>query len=436
MIKPNIELRDIKIIYNLGKSNEVRAANGASIEIYPEEYIVLFGPSGCGKSTLLYCILGALPPTFGELIVNDENPYSYSPKRMVQYQQDTVGIVYQAFYLIPSLTVLNNVALPQIFGGIPSAQRKDRAMQLLRRFEVDEQADKLPTALSGGQQQRVAVARSLVNNPEILLADEPVGNLDSISAEKVMDTLEEINQKDKKTVILVSHDAKYLPYAHRVYYMKDGKIDREVANPEKAQIKKTKKTRALVTELETLARIYPYLSQEELKVKSIINYLTREINIEQILRLERTVETMIKGRINKDRFFQVLSNPFARGGVGIHQATAKKMAEKIEKILIESREIRRYRREESVEEKKGASKEKALIQKLRAYVLDMYEGEVTPIQVERLEEAIIDRISGVFKKNDFQKQLSRSIKQGGIGFKRRTSENLTLYLEKLLAQGI
>src|SRR3989344_2944822 len=161
-------------------------------------------------------------------------------------------------------------------------------MELLRRFGVAEQANKLPLNLSGGQQQRVAVARSLVGNPKILLADEPVGNLDSTSSDQVMGMLDDINKKEKKTVILITHDAKYLPYAHRVFYMSDGRCQRIVINPEKEQIFKTEK-KSIITEIEKLARIHPYLSPEELRVKSVVNYLTQEFNFDQIERLEKGI---------------------------------------------------------------------------------------------------------------------------------------------------
>ena len=180
MIEPIIKVSNIRVVYNEGKSNEFDALRGESLEIYPNEYIILFGPSGCGKSTLLYSLLGILPPTSGEVLVKNENPYKYNVKQMVHFQRSTVGIIYQSFNLIPSLSVLDNVTLPLIFAGIPKSERDRRGMQLLKRFGVDQQAYKLSTNLSGGQSQRVAVARSLVNDPEILFADEPVGNLDSL----------------------------------------------------------------------------------------------------------------------------------------------------------------------------------------------------------------------------------------------------------------
>src|SRR3989344_5059643 len=221
MPEPIIKVQDLRVVYNEGKSNEYAALRGESLDIYPEQYIILFGPSGCGKSTLLFSILGILQPTSGNLLVKDENVYQYNSEQMVKFQQNTIGIIYQSFNLIPSLTTLDNVSLPLIFAGVPAAERERRAMALLRRFGIEKQAHKISTNLSGGQMQRIAVARSLVNDPEILLADEPVGNLDYVSADEGIGGLEEINTKDKKTVILVTHDANFLPYAHRIYFLKD-----------------------------------------------------------------------------------------------------------------------------------------------------------------------------------------------------------------------
>src|SRR3989344_3149563 len=316
-LEPIIQTKRMEVTYNPGKSNEFRALHGETLEIYPQEYIILFGPSGCGKSTLLYAILGALPPSAGSITINGENPYAYNAEQLVRFQQKTIGIIYQSFNLIPSLNVLDNVALPQIFASVPSAEREERANQLLKRFGIDNIAYKLPGNLSGGQMQRVAVARSLVMDPQILLADEPAGNLDSISAEAVMNTLEEINSKDKKTIILVTHDAKYLPYAHRIFYVRDGRLEREVINPEKAQIKKVESGKTITTEIEKLARMYPYSSPAELKVKSLTNYMTQDMNFDQLNRLEEFVKLMIEGRVAEGNFKQALQKGFDDGGLGL-----------------------------------------------------------------------------------------------------------------------
>jgi putative ABC transport system ATP-binding protein len=280
-----IVTNDVDVTYNPGQSNEFKALVNINIEIAAREYIIFFGPSGCGKSTLLYSIFGVLAPTSGKVVVKGDSIYDYEPMDLVMYQRKTMGIMYQQFNLIPSLTVLDNVQLPLIFAGLSPSVRERRAMDLLERYGIAHVAHKRPALLSGGQQQRVSVARSLVNDPEILIADEPVGNLDAVSAEAVMNTLEEINQRDKKTVLLVTHDAKYLPYAHRVFYLDYGRVDRIVPNPEKRQIIKVRPGETIVTEIEQLARIYPYDSPDQLRVKSLINFLTQ--NLSFVLTLTR-----------------------------------------------------------------------------------------------------------------------------------------------------
>jgi putative ABC transport system ATP-binding protein len=433
MPEPLIVAKNLEIYYNYGKSNEFYALKKVNIEIYPQEYILFFGPSGCGKSTMLYCILGTLPYTFGEFYIGGEDPYKLSQKELVEFQQKTVGIVYQQFNLIPSLNVLDNVALPQIFMGIPPSVRRKRAMELLERFGIAQQAYKLPTMLSGGQQQRVAICRALVNNPDILLADEPVGNLDEASAKKVMETLLEINEKEKKTIILVSHDPRYLAFAHRVYFMRDGWIEREFINPEKKQIKPIERGASLVSETEKLARVYPYASPEELKVKSIVNYLTQELTFEQIERLEKLVRLVIERKMSTQMLYDFLVSPFDKGGIEINQANAQEMIQKLEQILKESVEIKRFRRKLEEEE---LDETKRHVKRLRMAILDQYQGQMRPVQVKRLEEAIEDRLAGYINKDEFFKKLDLPIEKGGAGFKRNTAKKFTVYLEKLIAQGL
>jgi putative ABC transport system ATP-binding protein len=434
MVEPIITARDLKIVYNLGKSNEYVALRVDHFEIFPQEYIILFGPSGCGKSTLLYCLLGILPPTSGEYQVHGENPYAYSPERKVRFQQETIGIIYQSFNLIPSISVLDNVALPRIFANDPKPKREQRAMMLLRRFGIEAQAKKLPQNLSGGQQQRIAVARSLVSDPEILLADEPVGNLDSVSTMQVMNTLGEINKYDKKTIVLVTHDAKFLPFAHRTYYLKDGYIEREVINPEMPQIKKVKSGSTILTEVEKLARIYPYSTAEELRVKSIINYLTQELSFDQLERLEKLILMALEGRVSAEEMLGAMGQSFEHGGVGLSRARAKEMAGKLTKMLTEAREVRRYRRD--VQEKAYASRQTKRIQNLRTSLLDEYPGQIDLAGLERLEEAIAKRVAGLVTMEEFESFLMRPVEDRGMGFDSGVSIQLARYLEKLIAQGV
>ena len=363
------------------------------MEIYPEEFIAFFGPSGCGKSTIFYSILGILEPSAGQLLVKGENPYSFSPEEMVRFQTLTIGIIYQAFYLIPSLSVIDNVALPQIFHGVPPGKRRAWAKTILKRFGIAEHADKYPDNLSGGQSQRVSVSRAMVNNPDILLADEPTGNLDSVSTKQVMDALDEINKSDKKTVIMITHNAAQLSYCHRVFYMKDGKLERIVPNPEKKQIAKVDKQKILVTEFDQLSKLFPYASPLELKVKSLVNYLTQDLNFYQLQRLEEIVSLVVERKMSQDEFCRTLSKDFNGGGIDLDVPLARHMSEKVEKILKDSEDITRFRRR--FMENNFYSREHILVTKMTKHLVEEYNNQLSPVQRKRIRDLIYKRIAGL-----------------------------------------
>ncbi|KKW37033.1 MAG: ABC transporter related protein [Candidatus Giovannonibacteria bacterium GW2011_GWA2_53_7] len=434
MAKPIIFGDNIEITYNQGKENEFKANKGTTVQIYDQEYIILFGPSGCGKSTLLYCMFGVLQPSAGSMYVNGESIYDYDAMQMVHFQRKTMGIMYQSFNLINSITVLDNVALPLIFDGLPARERTVRAMELCRRFMIDHVANKRPTLLSGGQQQRVSVARSLVNDPQILIADEPVGNLDSITAAQVMDTLAEINDKDKKTVILVTHDAKYLPYAHRIVYMNDGRIERIVPNPEKKQILKLAPGSTIVTEIEQIARIYPYDSPKELQVKSIINYLTQSLTFDQIMRLQRFTESVIDGRMDEGGYLRMLMTDYEQGGVGVPVSEAGVMADKLVHILEHSRDIARYRRVKAEDVTQVRNTE--FVNRIAEFIATQVGLELSPQQKDRFEESIAQRIGGFTKRDEFMEQILTPVEERGVGLSKKLAQDTTRLSEKLIAQGI
>lgn len=434
MPQPIIQIKNLDITYNLGKENEYRASKNVNMDIYPEEYIAFFGPSGCGKSTLFYCILGILAPSAGVLLVKDENPYSYSPQKMVEFQTKTIGIIYQAFYLINSLSVVDNITLPLIFHNEYPMKRRARAMELLKRFDIDEQADKYPENLSGGQSQRVSVARALVNNPDIILADEPTGNLDSVATKQVMSSLEEINQKDRKTVIIITHNAAQLMYAHRVFYMKDGRVNRVVPNPDKKQIAKYDKQKNIVTEMDYLQKVHPYLSPQELKVKSLVNYLTQDFTFDQLERLEKYISLMVDRKIDKDKFEYVLSRRLSEGGAEIGKDLAKLMAEKIHNILFQSQDILRYRRR--LRDNLFYAKERTIIYRLAKYLIEEYNHQLTPKQIKNLKSLVYERVSGVIRKENFFDCLCLPDVDGGLALGREVARRLTNHFEKLLIQGL
>lgn len=219
-----IKTDNVGVIYDKGRLSETKALADINITIYKEDFVVFFGPSGCGKSTLLYALSGIEKPTSGKIIISEKDITQFSPLEFAKFHRTQIGMVFQAYNLIPTLTVLDNVALPQIFRGVSREKRRSRAKILLQRFGIFPQAERLPTELSGGQQQRVGIARALINEQPIIFADEPVGNLDSKSAKIVLDILYDLNVKDKKTVILVTHDPSLLRYATHIIYMKDGGI--------------------------------------------------------------------------------------------------------------------------------------------------------------------------------------------------------------------
>lgn len=434
MAKPLIICRNLDITYNKGKSNEFKALANASTDIYEGEYIILFGASGSGKSTLMYAIQGSLPPGGGTMLIGGEDIYSIPVDERIYFQRYVMGIIFQSFNLIGSLSVLDNVALPMIFCNADKPTRERRAQSLLERFGVGHVSHKIPSMLSGGQQQRVSVARSMVNDPKILLADEPTGNLDSVSTQQVMDKIDEINTFDKRTIIMVSHNAAHLRYAHRVYYLKDGYIVREVVNPQRKQIKPVKEGETIVTELEQLARLFPYDSIEALRVKSLVNFMTQDYTFSQLERLEKAMEYFISGKIDTPAAIKTLILPYERGGVGIPEKDARRMLHISSKMLSQADDIRRFRRQ--YDQAHTFFGQDELSERLRDHLLYAYKMKLTKKQDENLVEVIADRVVGVTGEDEFNERLSKSVSSGGLGLSGDEADGITRYFEKIIAQGV
>lgn len=434
MAKPYIICRDLDITYNKGKSNEYKALQKVNTDIYEGEYVILFGASGSGKSTLMYAIQGSLPPANGTLLIGGDDIYSYPPSERVYFQRYIMGIIFQSFNLIGSLSVLDNVALPMIFCNADKAARERRAQGLLERFGVGHVSHKIPSMLSGGQQQRVSVARSMVNDPRILLADEPTGNLDSISTQQVMDKIDEINSFDQRTIIMVSHNASHLQYAHRVYYLIDGLIVREVANPQRKQIKPVEEGETIVTELEQLSRLFPYDSVDKLRVRSLTNFLTQSYTFDQLSRLERTVLMLIKGKINSEQFVRTLTASLEDGGVEITHAEAERMLRQTKGILEQSDDIRRFRNTRKMDS--AFFQQHKFSERIVEYLVEEHGIKLAKESRERLAELIADRVSGVSGEVEFHEALEAPKSEDGLGLKSAISDITTRYMEKLIAQGV
>lgn len=251
--RPIIEVQNLVVKYDVGQENETTALVGIDLEIYAGEYVIIFGPSGCGKSTLLNCIAGLERITSGDIKIRGASLKTLTEDELSVHRRQRVGMIFQQFNVLRNMSVLDNVALPQLLAAQSLDKRRERAFRLLKLLNLDRHAHKRPTQLSGGQQQRVAIARSLVNNPWILLADEPTGNLDSKSAGEIMELVQLLNQKSRRTIIMVTHNPDHLVYADRVVYMVDGDISGVV----------TQKKQGYTDELPDVANLSSLLQEEK-----------------------------------------------------------------------------------------------------------------------------------------------------------------------------
>ncbi len=220
--QPYIQFVDLRKTFVMGRQ-KVHALDGIDLEIEAKSFTVIMGPSGSGKSTLLYLLGGLDRATSGQIWVDGKELEGLDENDLGVYRRKSVGFIFQSFNLIASMTALQNVIFPMRFAGIPRGERHKRAARLLNQVGLGKRALHRPTELSGGQQQRVAVARALVNNPALILADEPTGNLDTTSSFAIMKILKELNE-DGRTIVVVSHDARMRQFASRMLYILDGKI--------------------------------------------------------------------------------------------------------------------------------------------------------------------------------------------------------------------
>jgi len=229
-----IELHHLQKDYFLGKMT-IPVLKGLDMSIFKNEYVALMGPSGSGKSTLMN-ILGCLDvPTSGDYILNGSNVSKMTDDQLADIRNKEIGFVFQTFNLLPRLSALENVALPLIYAGMSKKDRTKRAEEVLTAVRLGDRMDHKPNELSGGQRQRVAIARALVNNPAIILADEPTGNLDTKTSYEIMEIFEEINARGN-TVILVTHEEDIAKYAKRIIRLRDGKINDDTLNVERNKV--------------------------------------------------------------------------------------------------------------------------------------------------------------------------------------------------------
>lgn len=223
MAQALIKLENVWKRYKLGEI-DLPVLKGVNLEIQPGSFATIMGPSGSGKSTLMY-LLGLLDtPSEGKVYLDGKDTSIFSEDKLAEFRGKKIGFIFQQFNLLQNLTALENVMLPMIFQGAEEEKRKKRAQELLESVNLGKRVNHKPKEMSGGEQQRIAIARSLINDPEILIADEPTGNLDSSTGKMVMEILAKLHQEQKKTIIVVTHDPNIAHYSQNIIHIQDGEI--------------------------------------------------------------------------------------------------------------------------------------------------------------------------------------------------------------------
>lgn len=221
--KAVIEVENVSKVYDMGKV-QVRALDGVSLSVNRGDFVSIMGPSGSGKTTLLDVLSALMRPTSGEVYINGRAISRMDDNQLARVRGQTIGFVFQTFNLIPRMSALENVMLPLWFQGKPLEKRREIAEKILQEVGLGERIGHRPSELSGGQRQRVAIARALAVSPDVIVADEPTGNLDSVSGEQILEIIKNLNEKHGKTVLMVTHEEEVARMAQKIVYLKDGKI--------------------------------------------------------------------------------------------------------------------------------------------------------------------------------------------------------------------
>lgn len=428
---PIIEVKDLEFYYDYRLPTQMHALKTVNLEIDKGEYVVFFGPSGCGKTTLVYLIGGITTEKSGtgSIAVNGQDVLQLSREELAAYRQTGIGFVFQQFNLIPSLTVLDNVALPMTFIGVPQDERRARARELLARLKMDEYVDRYPSELSGGQQQRAGIARSLANDPPIVICDEPLGNLDSESAEDVLGFLKELQKKDGRTVIMVTHEAWSVRDADKIVYLKDGTIVK--IDNSKAPILQ-KNPQALALSPNMFHELYPDLKPDEIIVKTLAHLLLRGFSSDEIERFEGFLSDRFANKIDAETFEAFLDRPFRSGGVGLWRQRAASIAALAEDIHAERKKIEDVYHELEKHPETPLGHE---ILSLRTWAARDYHGQLDDIQLHRLDAAIIGRFRNSLSTEEFHEALYQSLQKGGVGLSMRAMQHISDNIESVLKIG-
>ena len=432
MPEPIIKLSNVNVIYNEGEgAREVKALYDIDIEIYPGEYVIFFGPSGCGKSTLMNVVAGLERVATGEVIVAGKDLRSFSDEQMAIYHRHQVGFVFQAYNLISTLSVLENIALPQFFDGVSKANWSKNAYTLAERFGIEQHVKKLPQELSGGQQQRVGVARSLINNPAILLADEPTGNLDSKSARNVLDIFQGLNIEEGKTLLFVTHAPDYLGEEERIFYLKDGKIVDEVRNKQRTNTK----TAETVLKDEGQAKaehVFPWkrflkdaFVPPSVKSEKLTEFILDVPREDTLARIESLVEKRLQGVLSTDELTVLLDKSYYRGGAGLDKRLATRIGVAVDHVMNTSSAITDFGN--LTDDQKEIS-----LNELVSHVSVIVNIKLTHEQRSLFKEILKERLLNKIGPAQVKLKADNPIKKGGMGLNRKTAIKVMQYVELMI----
>jgi len=425
-----IKIENVNLWYDKGKPIEVHALKDISISIEKGDYAAFFGPSGCGKTSMLYSISGIDRFQEGKVFINDRDISGLTNQELAIFRQTGIGIVFQQFNLVPSLNVLKNVALPMLFVGVSSAKAEIEAQKLIARLGLEKYADRYPYELSGGQQQRVGIARALANNPPIIIADEPLGNLDSVSAKIVLEFLKELNEKDGRTVIMVTHEAWSLRDVKTIFHMKDGKV---------MSVEKTDKG-SVASSLSK--KLYEQLSakdgssaldnkEEKLSARVLANFLLRGYSMDEIRRFESFVNDRFDNKIDSKGFRTMVNKPFKEGGVGLWKKKAERVTIYLEGIIEKRKDVEHIF---SIIEKNPELSISDEVQVIRNWLMEGYTGKLSPQQIISLDQIVSDRIRGFIPGDKIVELLDLSTNKFGVGLSFRAAQLIAEKLELILAE--
>jgi putative ABC transport system ATP-binding protein len=430
MPKKILQLKDIDLIYNPGKSNEFQALHDVNLEVEEGDFAVIMGPSGCGKSSLLNIIAGLELPNNGEAFVEGKDILTMNHQQRVDYHRRKMGMIFQAYNLIPTLNVLDNVALPQMFINKSKRKRDKRSLQILERLGIKNHSRKIPTELSGGQQQRIGIARAIVNDPQLILADEPVGNLDSVSSNNVMEILSRLNSNEGKTVIMVTHNPEHAVWGNRVVTMKDGKIIKIELKDRQGAVKKKQVEEGGVSEFEKLVNKFRGLSKQQiktlmepLKAKKIIESMVMPYDKEQMEITEDIIKKRISKRLNDQDFINKLDLPKEENGAGLDARTAERLGGDVDYLIQVARKVN------TAED----STQKASL--IMDYINQTNNFSLNKSNIDKASELISQKISNKINQEELKKGLDASLEENGAGLDKRIVDKVLDDIDLLLIVG-